>query len=200
MAVPWLEEMGVMGGCRGMRACRRSAGELLHQLAHGEVDAQRADLVTAQVVDDRVGDADLPAGGRDPSELAGMRAGEVGLDRGLALVGEQVLEFHPRVERVPVDVPGQLGGGLPPVSALVAAFEAGHNVVGEVSGEVGPLDQGVEIVLHDLTFGAHGRSPLFFSRSQREGWCPSGCRYGGGPGWCAWLAGLAVMVPVTPVK
>jgi len=35
----------------------------------------------------RLGDADRPAGGRDPGELAGVGAGEVGLDRGLARLG-----------------------------------------------------------------------------------------------------------------
>ena len=35
----------------------------------------------------RLGDAGRPAGGRDPGELAGVGAGEVGLDRGLARLG-----------------------------------------------------------------------------------------------------------------
>jgi len=34
-----------------------------------------------------LGDADRAAGGHDPGELAGVGAGEVGLDRGLARLG-----------------------------------------------------------------------------------------------------------------
>jgi hypothetical protein len=60
------------------------AGDLFHQEAHGEVDAQRADLVTAYVVNDRVRDANLPAGGLNPGELAYMGAGKIRLDRRLA--------------------------------------------------------------------------------------------------------------------
>jgi hypothetical protein len=43
--------------------------ELLHEQAHGEIDAQRADLVVPQVIDDGVRDADLPAGGLEPGKL-----------------------------------------------------------------------------------------------------------------------------------
>src|SRR6516165_2152664 len=148
------------------RASRRagSGADLFDEQAHGEVDAQRADLVAAQVVDDRVRDADVPAGGRDAGELAGVGAHEVGLDRGLAVVGEQVLQFRPGVERLLVDVPDQLPGGVPPAGALVGAFEGGHGVVGEIGGVIGALDQGVQVVLHDLPFGTHCRSP-FPSRS-----------------------------------
>ena len=48
--------------------------ELFHQEAHREVDAQGADLIAAEIVDDRVRDPDRPARGLEPGELAGMGA------------------------------------------------------------------------------------------------------------------------------
>jgi hypothetical protein len=62
-----------------------SGGDLLDQHAQGQVDAQLADLIAAQVVDIGVGDADRPAGGRNTGELAGMGADKVRFDRRLSL-------------------------------------------------------------------------------------------------------------------
>jgi len=79
------------GRALGRPAVVRSAGDLLDQHAQGQVDAQLADLIAAQVVDDGVGDADRPAGRRNTGELAGVGADEVRFDRRLALIDEQVL-------------------------------------------------------------------------------------------------------------
>ncbi len=78
------------------RRCARpavvpSGGDLLDQHAQGQVDAQLADLIAAQVVDDGVGNADRPAGRCDGGELAGVGADEVRRDRRLAFIYEQVL-------------------------------------------------------------------------------------------------------------
>jgi hypothetical protein len=69
-------------------------------------------------------------GGRDAGELAGVRADEVGLDRGLAGLGEQVLQFRPRVEGLFVEVADELPGRFPPVGALAGAFDRDGDVLG----------------------------------------------------------------------
>ena len=122
------------------RARVRSACELLDQQAHGEVDAQRADLIIAQVVDDRVRDPHFAAGGLDPGEFARVGAGEVRLDGCLAGIDQQVFQLWPRVEGGLVYVPDQLPGGLPAVGALVGPLEGGYDVLGEIAGELGALD------------------------------------------------------------
>ena len=78
----------------------------------GEVDAQRADLIAAQVVNNRVRNPHVAADRRDSGELARVSAGEARLDRGLAGIGQQVIQLWPRVERGLVYVPDQLPGGL----------------------------------------------------------------------------------------
>jgi hypothetical protein len=114
----------------------------------GKVDAQRADLVTAYVVNDRVRDANLPAGGRNPGELAYMGAGEIRLDRRLAVIHQQVLHLRPCVERALVYVTGQLADGLSPDGALVGPLDGGDGVAAEIGGIVGALNKGVDVFLH----------------------------------------------------
>jgi hypothetical protein len=43
-----------------------------------------------------------------------MSTGKVGLDGHLAVIGQQVLQLHPRVERALMDVPDELSRGFPP--------------------------------------------------------------------------------------
>ena len=82
-------------------------------------------------------------------------ADEVRLDRCPALIHQQVLQLHPRVERVLVHVPDQLPGGLSSLGTLIGPLERGDDVLGEVAGEVGTLDEGVEVLLHHLSLCTH---------------------------------------------
>jgi hypothetical protein len=134
-----------------------SARELLDQEAHGEVDAQRADLVAAKIVDDGVRDADFPARRLDSGELSDVRAGEIGLDGRLAVIDEQVFQLRPGVERDLVDLPDQLPGALSSFGPLVGPLERGDDVLGEVAREVGTLDKCVEVLLHHLSLCTHWR-------------------------------------------
>src|SRR5580704_15681959 len=113
---------------------RGSARELLDQKAHGEVDAQRADLAAAQVVDDRVRDTDFPARRLDSGELSNVDTGEVGLERRITVVDEEVLHIRPGVERDLVHVPDQLPGGLSSFGPIVGPLECGDDVLGEEGG------------------------------------------------------------------
>ena len=48
-----------------------------------------------------------------------MSTGKVGLDGHLAVIGQQVLQLHPRVERALMDVPDELSRGFPAVGPLI---------------------------------------------------------------------------------
>ena len=112
-----------------------SACQLLDQQAHGEVDAQRADLIIAQVVDDRVRDPHGAAGGLDSGELARVGAGEVRLDRCLSGIYQQVFQLlfaggiADGADCGVDDLLEPLAVGTAPVH-LAAALAAGERLVG----------------------------------------------------------------------
>jgi hypothetical protein len=54
-----------------------------------------------------------------------MSTGKVGLDGHLAVIGQQVLQLHPRVERALMDVPDELSRGFPAVGPLIGPLEGG---------------------------------------------------------------------------
>jgi hypothetical protein len=60
-----------------------------------------------------------------------------------------------RVERLLVHVPDHLFSGLSPIGALVGLLDGGDDVASEVAGDVGALDERVNIVLHHLPLCAH---------------------------------------------
>jgi len=74
--------------------------------------------------------------GLESGELTGMGADEVRLDGCLAVVGQQVLEFHPRVKRDFVDVADELRCGFSAAGSLVGPLERGYDIVGEIAGEL----------------------------------------------------------------
>jgi hypothetical protein len=99
---------------------------LFHQQAHWKVDTKRTDLIGPKVINDGVRDPDCPACRGNSGKLTGMRAGEVRLNGGLALINKQVLELHPRIKRALMHIPDQLAGRLAPDGPLVGPFERGN--------------------------------------------------------------------------
>jgi len=100
-----------------------SGRQLLDHQAHREVDPQPADLVAAQVIDDRVRHPDVPAGGLDPGKLAGMGTDEIRLDRRLAFVHEQVFQLGVSIKGDLVHIPDQLPGTISPHSRLIGPLD-----------------------------------------------------------------------------
>jgi hypothetical protein len=66
-----------------------------------------------------------------------------------------VFELGARVERLLVEVPDHLLGGLWPIGALVGPLHGGDDVASVIAGEIGAFDERVNVVLHQLPLCCH---------------------------------------------
>jgi hypothetical protein len=151
--------------CSGGAA--RSLRELFDQEAHRRVETQRADLIATQVIDDRLRYPDGPAAGGSRRTLRyGCRRNPARL---LPFPHPPGDSSAPSWRRTRSRAHSGSTAWQPLVlRTLVGSLERGDDVLGEVAGAIGTLDEGVEVFLHHLSICAY-RLSFFLQGSPGEG-------------------------------